>query len=104
MSLKNNITRKRKPIHPGEMLREDFLPDFSLSPAELALALGVSRQTIYELLNEKRAVSPQMALRLAKLFGNRPQFWLQAQQQVDLWLAANEISDDIKKIKHLNAA
>jgi addiction module HigA family antidote len=73
-----------------------MLRDFSLSPAELALALGVSRQTIYELLNEKRSVSPQMALRLAKLFGNRPQFWLQAQQQVDLWLAANEISDDKK--------
>jgi addiction module HigA family antidote len=104
LSLKNDATRKRKPIHPGEMLREDFLPDFSLSPAELGLALGVSRQTIYELLNEKRALSPQMALRLAKLFGNQAQFWLQAQQQVDLWLAANEISDDIKKIKPLNAA
>jgi addiction module HigA family antidote len=64
----------RKPTHPWEMLREDFLPDYGLTTAGLAEALGVSRQTINEVLREKRAISPVMALRLARLFGNTPEF------------------------------
>ncbi len=72
--------RKVRPTHPGEMLREDFMPDYGLTVAALARALGVSRQTINEVLREKRAVSPGMALRLGRLFGNSPQFWLNAQQ------------------------
>jgi addiction module HigA family antidote len=72
MIIENTRERKIRPTHPGEMLREDFLPDYGLTVSGLAKALGVSRQTVNELLREHRAVSPEMALRLARLFGNTP--------------------------------
>jgi len=86
------------------MLREDFLPDYGLSVSDLAKAVGVSRQSINELLRERRAVSPQMALRLARLFGNSPEFWLNAQRAVDLWHAAETIREDVARIQPLSAA
>jgi antitoxin HigA-1 len=86
------------------MLREDFLPDFELTPTALAAALGVSRQSVNELLREKRAVSTEMALRLAKLFGNSPEFWLNAQRAVDLWDAAKAIKSQVSRIKPLKVA
>ena len=95
---------RRRPTHPGEMLREDFLPDYGLTVASLADALGVSRQTVNELLRERRALSPEMALRLGRLFGNTPEFWLNAQRAVDLWDAGQAIKADVDKIKPLHAA
>lgn len=95
---------QRKPTHPGEMLREDFLPDYDLTVAGLADLLGVSRQSINELLRERRAVSPEMALRLTRLFGNLAEFWLNAQRAIDLWTAAQAIRDEVALIKPLNAA
>jgi addiction module HigA family antidote len=74
---------QHKPTHPGEMLRKDFIPGYDLTVAGLAESLGVSRQSVNELLRERRAVSPEMALRLARLFGNSPEFWLNAQRAVD---------------------
>ena len=74
MAIPNTTAMKRKPTHPGAMLREDFLPDYDLTVTGLAEALGVSRQSVNELLRERRAVSPEMALRLARLFGNYPEF------------------------------
>ena len=101
----SNITEmKRRPTHPGEMLREDFLPDYGLTVASLAEAVGVSRQSINELLRERRSISPEMALRLARLFGNSPEFWLRAQQSVDLWDAAQAIRNDVARIRPLSAA
>lgn len=95
---------KRKPTHPGEMLREDFLPDYELSVSGLADALGVSRQSINELLRERRAVSPEMAIRLGRLFGNSAEFWLNAQRAVDLWEANRAIKSEVARIRPLNAA
>jgi addiction module HigA family antidote len=86
------------------MLREDFLPDYRLTVSALAEALGVSRQSINELLRERRSISPEMALRLGRLFGNSPEFWLDAQRTVDLWDAAEAIKKDVARIKPLNAA
>lgn len=86
------------------MLREDFLPDYGLTASGLAEAVGVSRQTINELLRGRRAVSPEMAIRLARLFGNTPEFWLNAQRAVDLWHAAQSIEADVKRIKPLRVA
>jgi len=83
------------------MLREDFLPDYALSVAALAKAAGVSRQSVNELLRGRRAVSPEMALRLSRLFGNSPEFWLNAQQAVDLWEASRSIQSDVARIKPL---
>ncbi len=104
MSIKSTSKREVRPIHPGEMIREDFLPDYGLTVAGLADALGVSRQTVNELLRERRAVSPEMALRLSKLFRNSPEFWLNAQRAVDLWDAAQAIRDNIEAIKPLTVA
>lgn len=104
MSIPNSTERKVRPTHPGEMLREDFLPDYRLSVSSFAKALGVSRQTVNELLRERRAVSPEMALRLSRLFGNTPEFWLNAQRAVDLWDAARSSKHKIARISPLNAA
>lgn len=104
MSIPNRDGIQRRPTHPGEMLREDFLPDYGLATAELAKAVRVSRQTINELLRERRALSPEMALRLARLFGNSPEFWLKAQRAVDLWDAGQALQEDISQIKPLHAA
>ena len=104
MSIDNTGGMRRRPTHPGEMLREDFLPDYGLTVSGLADALGVSRQTVNELLRERRALSPEMALRLSRLFGNSPEFWLNAQRAVDLWDAAQAIRVDVERIKPLNAA
>lgn len=75
----------RKPTHPGEMLREKFMFDYGISVAQLALRLGVSRQTANELVHERRSVSAEMALRLARLFGTTPEYWASMQSSVDLW-------------------
>ena len=100
----NNTGIKRRPSHPGEMLREDFMPDYELNVSALAKALGVSRQSIKELVLERRAVSPQMAIRLGRLFGNSAEFWLNAQRAVDLWEASQELKSEVAKIRPLNAA
>ena len=104
MSIKNKGRRELPPTHPGAMLREDFLPDYGLTVATLAETLGVSRQTVNELLRERRALSPAMALRLSRLFGNSPEFWLNAQRAVDLWQAEKELAEDLNRIRKLNAA
>ena len=104
MSIRNIKPREIAPTHPGEMLREDFMPDFNLTTAGLAEKLGVSRQTVNELLLKRRAVSPAMALRLSRLFGNTPEFWLNAQRAVDLWKAQKENGREIERIKPLQAA
>ena len=104
MSIPNTRKKEVRPIHPGEMLREDFLPDYGLSVSGLAEALGVSRQTVNELLRERRSVSPEMALRLSRLFGNSPEFWLNAQRAVDLWDAAQVVGPEVDRIKPLSVA
>jgi addiction module antidote protein, HigA family len=76
MSIENRAIREIPPTHPGEMLREDFMPDYGLTTSTLAESLGVSRQTVNEILRERRAVTSVMALRLSRLFGNTPEFWL----------------------------
>jgi len=86
------------------MLREDFLPDYGLSVAGLAEAAGVSRQSVNELLRARRAVSPEMSLRLSRLFGNTAEFWMNAQRAVDLWDALQVVKDDVARIKPLRVA
>ncbi len=78
--------------------------DYGLTVSKLAKALGVSRQTVNELLRERRAVTPEMALRLARLFGNTPEFWLDAQRAVDLWDAERALKKCVNQIKPLTAA
>lgn len=77
--------KKRRPTHPGEVLREDVLPALGLTQLEFANRLGVSRRTVSELLHERRPVTPDMAIRLGKLLGNGPEIWLRMQQTLDIW-------------------
>ncbi len=104
MALKNDEIRRIRPSHPGEMLREDFMPDYGLTAANLAEKLGVSRQTVNEILRERRSISPGMALRLSRLFGNTPEFWLNAQRAFDLWVALRENKKVLHRIRPLDAA
>ncbi len=104
MSIPNTEKMTRCPVHPGEILREEFLPDYGLSASNLAKSLGVSKQTISELLRERRAVSPNIALRLSKLFGNSPDFWLNLQRAVDLWETEITIKEEIHEIQTLQIA
>jgi addiction module HigA family antidote len=86
------------------MLREDFMPDYGLSATSLAASLGISRQSVNELLRERRAVTPVMALRLSRLFGNSPEFWLKAQHARDLWESEQRNRRKLLKIRPLDAA
>lgn len=104
MSINNTQPRITIPTHPGEMLREDFLTDYGLTTTSLAKALGVSRQTVNEILRERRDISPTMALRLSRLFGNTAEFWLNAQRAIDLWRAQKDHKTELDRIQRLNAA
>jgi len=104
MSIPNTRPLQRRPVHPGELLREEYLPEYGLTVARLAAALGVSRQSVNELLRERRALSPEMALRLARLFGNSATFWLNLQRAVDLHEAHTAMGDSVRRIEPLHVA
>lgn len=100
------MTRKRAlaPMHPGELLREDVLPAIGKPKTEIADLLGISRQTLYDILAEKQPITPPMALRIGKLCGNGPRLWLNLQQGYDLAQAERELATDLADIPTLNAA
>jgi antitoxin HigA-1 len=85
------IKRGLPAMHPGELLREDILPALGKPKAEIARLLGISRQTLYDILDEKQPVTVAMALRLGKLIGNGPVFWLNLQRAHDLEKAEREV-------------
>lgn len=89
----------RCPTHPGAVLREIALPALELPKTEIAHHLGVSRQTLYDILSEKQPVTPQMAVRIGKLIGNGPAVWINMQAAYDLWHAARSV--DTSKIPTL---
>ena len=79
------------PVHPGEILREDVLPALSMSKTAVADALKISRQTLYDILNEKQPVTAEMAVRFGKLFGNGPNLWINLQRAYDLAIAQRAV-------------
>ncbi len=81
------LPKNRPPTHPGEMLLEEFLRPLSMTQSELAERIRVSYPRVNELVNGKRGVTPDTALRLSKLFGTTPEFWLNGQRNWDLWHA-----------------
>ena len=89
----------RCPTHPGVILCEIVFPALGLPKTRIASHLGISRQTLYDLLSQKQPVTPQMAVRIGKLVGNDPQVWLNLQTAHDLWHAAREV--DISAIPTL---
>ncbi|MCV6608888.1 MAG: HigA family addiction module antitoxin [Campylobacterales bacterium] len=89
---------KRDPIHPGEILNEEFLKPLEISQTKLAKELYVSFRAINEIVNEKRGVTPEMALRLSKYFKTTPQLWLNLQNNFDLQKVSDKKSDLLKDI------
>src|SRR5580704_14750725 len=81
------MKQMRAPTHPGGILRRLYLEPMNLSTIELAKAIGVSRKTISQLINERSAVTPELALRFSIAFKTTPQLWLNLQQNYDLWRA-----------------
>jgi addiction module HigA family antidote len=92
------------PMHPGELLREEIFPALGKSKTEIASLLGISRQTLYDILDERQPVTPAMALRLGKLCGNGPRLWINLQRSYDLWKAEKEIGKEVEKIPTLEVA
>jgi len=92
---------KRKPTHPGEIIKEDFMIPLRLTQTALAKALKTSFRTVNEMLNEKRSISPEMALRLARYFGTTPDVWLGLQADYDLFKAKLRSKKTIEEIKPL---
>ena len=94
--------KDRSPPHPGELLRDVVIPATGKTKTEIAAMLGISRQQLYDLLDEKRPVSPAVAVRLGKLFGNGSELWGNMQTAYDLWRAEREV--DVSGIKTLEPA
>ena len=91
--------RKRRPTHPGELLREDILPHLDMSQGRLAERLGVTRQTVNEIVMEKRSVTMDMAYRLGRLFNMDPSTWIRMQEAVDAWDVLEANRKDYEKIR-----
>jgi addiction module HigA family antidote len=92
------MTKKLPPIHPGEVLREDFLVPLQLSPLAIARIVGVPRTRIERIVNGQTAVTADTALRLAKAFGTTAVFWMNLQAQYDIERAEDDIGNGLKKI------
>ncbi len=102
MATKSLRDPNRRPTHPGAILREDVLPALHMTQQEFADQLDVSRLTVSQLLNEKRRITTDLAMRLGKLLGNGPKIWLNMQQTLDLWELAQQGS--YENIRTLRAA
>lgn len=95
----NAAKRGLLPVHPGEILREDFLPEYNLKAYGLAKALKVSRNRIERLIREEVSITADTALRLGKYFGTSAEMWLNMQRKYDLEKARIEIGEDLEKIE-----
>lgn len=93
---------ERKPTHPGKIIREDYLRPLGMTINELASGLGVSRKTLSKILNGRGAVTPDMALRLARAFNTTADFWLNLQKNYDLWEAEHK-SNDWQRVKPVSS-
>jgi antitoxin HigA-1 len=96
MSIPRKHEQRGVPIHPGEFLREDFLVPLGLSANALALALRVPVTRISEILRERRGITADTALRLARYFGTTPDFWMKMQMSYDLAVASRQITARIR--------
>ena len=86
------LKRALSPVHPGEILREDFLKEQGLKITEVAAGLGIARANLSAILNERAGISPEMAVKLSAAFGNSAQFWLNLQRNYDLWNAEKRVN------------
>jgi addiction module HigA family antidote len=87
-----------EPVHPGEILKEEFMEPRGLSITELAKGIGISRTNLSHVVNQHAGISTELAIKLSEAFGTTPQFWITLQQNFDLWFAEKKI--DRKAITH----
>lgn len=92
-----NPTNRMRPIHPGEILREEFLMELGLTAHALAMELKVPAPRINDIVRERRSITPDTALRLARYFGTTPQFWMNLQTSFDLKIAERENGSKIER-------
>lgn len=103
--VQRRLPSERPPTHPGEMLLEEFLKPLGISQSAFAVRLGVSFPRLNEIINAKRAVTPDTALRLAQVTGMGADFWLGLQQDWDLWHALrSSVATDIARLQPLDRA
>ncbi|MBW4667276.1 MAG: HigA family addiction module antidote protein [Cyanomargarita calcarea GSE-NOS-MK-12-04C] len=98
------IPKHRPPSHPGEILLKDFLEPMGISQRELADAIHVPYQRINEVVNQKRGITPSTAVRLAKFFGNSSEFWLNLQQNWELYYVMKEEEEELKTIAQFKSS
>ena len=100
----NKLTTALPPVHPGEVLREDILPAVKATKVELAGMLGISRQSLYDLLKGKTPLSSLLALKLERLFGGSAEMWCNLQRDYDLAVVRKEKADELDALRMLDAA
>lgn len=100
LALARGTSREHRmpPTHPGEILREDVLPELGISVSEFARRIGVSRQIPHRILARTHGVTPEMALRLGRFLGNGPGLWLRMQESYDLWRGEAELREVLDSI------
>jgi len=98
------LPKGRRPVGPGDMIREMILEGYHLTQGELAAKLNITRPTLNRIVTGASSVTPNMALRLSRLTGSTPELWLNAQRAVDLWAELQEHKEEIEKIAPLAAS
>lgn len=104
MSNSSTITERWDPVHPGEVLMEDFINGFGITQNKLAVSISVPPRRINEIVHGKRAITADTALRLGRYFGIDPQFWLNLQSHYELELARGRVAEQIAAITPLKVA
>jgi addiction module antidote protein, HigA family len=89
---------KRAPTHPGVVLREDVLPAMNETVTGFARRIGMSRQTVHDILAGRRSITPEAALRIGTVVGNGARVWMNMQVEYDLWRARQALRDELKAI------
>lgn len=92
------LKRNLPPVHPGEILREDYINERGLTITEVAKGLGIARANLSAILNQRAGISPEMAVKLSEAFGNTTQFWVNLQKNYEVWHAERKVNR--QAIKH----
>jgi len=95
------LKRNLPPVHPGEILREEYIKERKLTITEVALGLGIARTNLSAVCNERAGISPELTVKLSEAFENTPQFWINLQKNYELWHAEQKVNR--LTIKHFKA-
>lgn len=96
------MTRNLAPVHPGEILREEYINERGLTITEVAKGLGIARANLSAIVNERAGISPELAVKLSEAFGNTAQFWVNLQKNYELWHAERKVNRSV--IQHFGHA